>query len=69
MTPLVRVRILLERPPTIAANLEVDTGGDGTFIINSPFVAKHKLMDAVAKTNEATNRGAGGEQKSDFRAC
>jgi len=66
MTPLVRVRILLKRPSTIAANLEVDTGGDGTFIINSPFVAKHKLIDAVAKTNEATNRGAGGEQKVIF---
>lgn len=61
-TPLVRVKILLERTPAIAANLEVDTGGDGTFIINSPFVAKHKLIEAMAKTNEATNRGAGGEQ-------
>ena len=66
LTPLVRVRILFERPPAIAANLEVDTGGDGTFIINSPFVAKHKLIEAVTKTNEATNRGAGGEQKVIF---
>ena len=65
-TPLALVRILLARPPALAANLEVDTGGDGTFIINSPFVAKHKLIEAVAKTNDATNRGAGGEQRVIF---
>jgi hypothetical protein len=61
-TPLVPTRIAL-KGRSVEAKLEVDTGSDDTFIINSPFVRKHNLTEAVQQTDQHTRNGAGGEQK------
>lgn len=62
-TPLVSTKIILEGRAPVEARLEVDTGADGTFVVNSPLVRKQKLAEAVLKTGRSTNRGAGGEQR------
>ncbi|HJR05659.1 MAG TPA: retropepsin-like aspartic protease [Pyrinomonadaceae bacterium] len=61
-TPLVNTKIILEGRAPVEARLELDTGADGTFVINSPFVKKQKLAEAVLKTGQSNNNGAGGEQ-------
>src|SRR2546423_6316068 len=61
-TPLLLTKIALEGR-SVAPRLEVDTGSDDTFIINSPFVKKHNLIAAAQQTNQYTRNGAGGEQK------
>lgn len=63
-TPLVHTKIILEgRRLPVEAELEVDTGADGTFVINSPFVEKQKLLAAIQKTVQSSGIGAGGEQR------
>jgi hypothetical protein len=62
-TPLVHTKITLEGRAPVEANLEVDTGADGTFVINSPFVKKQNLLAAIPKTTQDTGVGAGGEQE------
>jgi predicted aspartyl protease len=62
-TPLTDAKIVLEGSESAVAKLEVDTGGDGTFVINSPFVERHKLVAAIPKTVDGSGVGAGGEQK------
>lgn len=63
-TPLALTKIILEgRAAPVEANLEVDTGADGTFVINSPFVKKQRLLTAILKTTQDSAVGAGGEQK------
>jgi Aspartyl protease len=62
-TPLVHTKIILEGRAPVEAELEVDTGGDGTFVINSPFVKKQRLLAAIPKTIKGSAVGAGGEQK------
>jgi hypothetical protein len=61
-TPLVSTKIILEGRAPIEATLEVDTGADGTFVINSPLVKRQKLAEAILKTGQSNNNGAGGEQ-------
>lgn len=61
-TPLVNTKIILEGRDPVEARLEVDTGADGTFVINSPLVKKQKLAEAILKTGQSNNKGAGGEQ-------
>lgn len=64
-TPLVRTKIILEgRAAPVVADLEVDTGADDALTINSPFVRKHKLTQAITIMNRSKSYGAGsGEQK------
>jgi len=64
-TPLAYIKIILEgRAAPIEAKLEVDTGADGTFVINSPFVEKQKLLAAIPKTTQGGGVGVGdSEQK------
>lgn len=63
-TPLARAKFILEgRPDPIEANLEVDTGADGTFVLKNAFVEKQKLWAAVSNPTQYKGRGAGGEQK------
>src|SRR4029079_11015216 len=45
------------------AELEVDTGADGTFVLNSPFVKKEKLLQSFSQAGQSSGVGAGGEQK------
>lgn len=61
-TPLVRTKIIMEGRAPVEARLELDTGADGTFVINSPFVKKQKLLQAIPKTAQSSGSGAGGEQ-------
>jgi hypothetical protein len=62
-TPLVNTKIILEGRAPVDARLELDTGADGTLVINSPLVRRQKLTEAILKTAQSTNNGAGGEQK------
>ncbi len=62
-TPLVNTKIILKGRAPIEARLEVDTGADGTFVINSPLVKKQKLAEAILKTSQSNINGAGGQQK------
>jgi predicted aspartyl protease len=62
-TPLVHTKIILEGRAPVEADLEIDTGADSAFVINSPFVRKGRLREAVTKTTEDSSNGAGGEQK------
>ena len=62
-TPLVNTKIILEGRTPVEAKLEVDTGADGTLVINSPLVKRQKLAEAVSKTGQSNNNGAGGEQR------
>jgi Aspartyl protease len=62
-TPLARTKIILERRAPLEARLEVDTGGDNTFVIYGSFVKKKKLVEATQQTNQETRRGAGGEEQ------
>jgi len=61
--PLARTKIILEGRAPVEAALEVDTGADGTFVINSPFVKKQGLLADIGKTTQSSGVGAGGEQK------
>jgi hypothetical protein len=61
---LIRTKIVFTgRAAAVAANLEVDTGADGTIVINNPFVRKHKLLASLTQTSQASGVGAGGEEK------
>jgi predicted aspartyl protease len=62
-TPLVHTKIILEGRAPVEARLEVDTGADGTFVINSPFVKRQGLLAAISNTIQDSRNGAGGEQK------
>jgi predicted aspartyl protease len=62
-TPLVSTKVVLEGRAPFEARLEVDTGADGTFVINSPLVKRQKLTEAISKMGQSNNNGAGGEQK------
>jgi hypothetical protein len=62
-TPLAHTTISLEGRAPIGARLEVDTGADGAFVINSPFVRKHGLLSAIPETTQGGAVGAGGEQQ------
>src|ERR1044072_7246570 len=61
-TPLISAKIILEGRAPVKAKLEVDTGADGTFVINSPLVKRQKLAEAISKTGQSDNNGAGGKQ-------
>lgn len=61
--PFALTKIILHgRVASIEAKLEIDTGSDGTFVINTPFVEKHKLLKVIPETTAHRGRGAGGEQ-------
>ena len=62
-TPLVQANISVKGEPAISSRLELDTGGDSAFIVNSPFVKKHKLASLVSHTVGGSSVGAGGDSK------
>lgn len=61
-TPLAHTKIILEGRAPVGAELLVDTGGDGTFIINPRLVKKHELVAAMPEAVQDLGRGLGGEQ-------
>lgn len=61
-TPLAHTKIILEGRAPVGAELLVDTGGDGTFIISPRIVKKHALVSAMPKVVQDRGRGLGGEQ-------
>jgi predicted aspartyl protease len=61
--PLVLTRITVEGRAPVEAKLEVDTGADGTLIINSRFVKKQQLLAAMPKAVQDRGRGLGGEER------
>ena len=61
--PFVLTKMVFEGRAPLEAKLEIDTGGDGTFVIRYPFVKKQRLLDAVPNATKDRGRGAGGEQQ------
>jgi hypothetical protein len=59
----VLTNITVDRGRSIVSRLELDTGGDSAFIINSPFVKRHELMRSLSRSVAGSQVGAGGEQK------
>jgi hypothetical protein len=62
-TPFMVTKIILEGRAPVEARLGVDTGADGTFLFNSPFVEKQRLLAAMTRAIQDRGSGAGGEQK------
>src|SRR5438132_7762811 len=61
-TPLVYTKILLAGRVPVKAKLEVDTGGDNAVLVNSPFVKRHKLVEAMQNTTQDARKGASGNE-------
>ena len=62
-TPLVHTRISLEGRAPLEAKLMVDTGADSTFVMNSPFAKKQRLLADIPNLTRDRARGAGGESE------
>ena len=60
--PSVLTSIVVEGRTPVEARLEVDTGADGTLVINGSFVKKQQLLAAMPKTVKDRGRGLGGEE-------
>lgn len=58
-----RAKIFVGTRNSIEGNFEVDTGADGTLVVYSPFVEKHKLLEAMPQTVQSKGVGAGGEEE------
>jgi len=58
-TPSVYTKILFAGRAALNAKLEVDTGGDNTVLLNSPFAKSHQLVEAMQQTTQDDRRGAG----------
>jgi hypothetical protein len=61
--PFVLTSIVVEGRAPVEAKLEVDTGADGTLVINSSFVKKQHLLAAMPKAVQDRGRGLGGEER------
>jgi predicted aspartyl protease len=62
-TPFVNTTITLEGRAPLEAKLMVDTGADGTFVMNSPFAKKQRLLADIPNLTQDKGRGAGGESE------
>jgi hypothetical protein len=62
-TPRVRMSIALPGKAPIEGLFEIDTGSDGVLTINSPFVKRHELLNALSAQQSNRDRGLGGESK------
>jgi aspartyl protease len=60
--PSVLTSIVVEGRTPIEARLEVDTGADGTLVINGSFVKKQQLLAAMPQAVKDRGRGLGGEE-------
>ena len=61
--PSVLTRIIVEGRASVEARLVIDTGADGTLVINNPFVKKQQLLAAMPKPEQDRGRGLGGEER------
>jgi hypothetical protein len=59
-TPRVRAQIRIPDRPPIEGLFEIDTGHEGTLVINSPFVKRHHLLESLGKQIPTNGRGVGG---------
>ena len=62
-TPRVRAGIKVPGGAVIEGLFEVDTGHEGTMVINSPFVNRHKLLESLGRGIPTTGRGVGGTSR------
>ncbi len=60
--PSVLTGIVVEGRRPIEARLEVDTGADGTVVMNGSFVKKQQLLAAMPKAVKDRGRGLGGTE-------
>jgi PDZ domain-containing protein/aspartyl protease len=63
-TPFVRATVLVKGRDPIEGKFEVDTGGNGTLNVNTPFVNTHKLLEAVPNLMQSKLAGAGGASQA-----
>ena len=61
-TPLIRTIFRVNKQPAFPANLELDSGADNAFLLNSPAVKKQRLLATFKNAIQSTANGAGGKQ-------
>jgi len=59
-TPRVRAQIRIPGRPPLEGLFEIDTGHEGTLVINSPFVKHHRLLESLGNQIPTSGRGVGG---------
>jgi hypothetical protein len=59
--PAVGVELTTAGGATVAGLIVVDTGSDGQFSLNAPFVQKHNLLHDVTEARSSSNTGVGGD--------
>jgi len=59
-TPRVPAQITIPGRPPIEGLFEIDTGHEGTLVINSPFVKRHRLLESLGNQIPTSGRGVGG---------
>jgi hypothetical protein len=59
-TPRVHAQIRIAGRDPVDGLFEIDTGHEGTLVINSPFVNRHQLLQSLGNRIPATGRGVGG---------
>jgi hypothetical protein len=59
-TPYVRGRVVLNGREPVEGKFEVDTGGTGMLFLNTPFVKKHKMLEALMTQAQSKLGGVGG---------
>ncbi len=62
-TPLVRTSFVFPSSGPVVGRLELDTGADGAFQLNSPIAKEHRLLDRLKGVTPSTGHGAGGEER------
>jgi hypothetical protein len=68
-TPKLTAEFSFGRSSRVTARLELDTGADGAFVLNTPFVERHRILKTQKNTTASQGRGAGGiEQRLTGRA-
>ena len=63
-TPLIRSRFEIRGHATVTGRLEIDSGFDGAFRLNSPFVKKQRLIESFRSNKNQVSHGAGGDDQN-----
>ena len=61
-TPLLRTVVAMSKGRSFIVNLELDTGADNAFLLNSPIVKRERLRNLFGTARQDMARGAGGQQ-------
>jgi hypothetical protein len=62
-TPQLNALFTFGRSSSVIARLGLDTGADGAFLLNTPFVEKRRILETQKKAEARSAHGAGGIQQ------